>query len=127
MLVIPTELRPSLIHGIGLFTLKPIAKDTMIAKWVPGFDLTVDVGWWVAAMQVVAADFVHHYGYLDKKDLVWRIPFDNLRFINHSDTPNTHAINEDDYASRDIAAGEELTCDYFTFDLGAEQKLGRSR
>ncbi|EWY40923.1 hypothetical protein N825_33875 [Skermanella stibiiresistens SB22] len=41
---------------------------------------------------------------------------DDARFINHSDTPNVDLIAEGDWrafkAARDIAAGEEITCDY---------------
>ena len=50
--------------------------------------------------------------------------------MNHSDTPNTGAPPADPaeavmtIALRDLAAGEELTCNYFTFDADAPRKLG---
>lgn len=49
------------------------------------------------------------------------------KHMNHSDTPN--CLNtfmdgvEVNIAARDIAPGEELTCDYDRFDLDARQKL----
>ena len=45
-------------------------------------------------------------------------PNDNGRFTNHSATPNVGACVDhsvDSYALRDIAEGEELTCDYAGF------------
>jgi len=55
---------------------------------------------------------------------------DNAKHMNHSDSPNV--VNGEDgdgvetnVAARDIEAGEELTCDYYSFDLDAARKLGR--
>ena len=53
---------------------------------------------------------------------------DHSCFINHSGEPNTGAppnaaLPITTVALRDIAAGEELTCDYFAFDREAESKL----
>ena len=45
-------------------------------------------------------------------------PSDNGRFTNHSCTPNVGACIDnsvDSYALRDIANGDELTCDYAAF------------
>ena len=45
-------------------------------------------------------------------------PFDSGRFTNHSSAPNVGAcVNHSSasYALRNIAAGEELTCDYAAF------------
>jgi SET domain-containing protein len=50
--------------------------------------------------------------------------------MNHADNPNTAGVHESgsiegfDVAMRDIAAGEELTCDYRTFDAHVDLKLG---
>ena len=38
---------------------------------------------------------------------------DDARYMNHADDPNFGFLSEDEaVALRDIAAGEELTCDY---------------
>jgi SET domain-containing protein len=36
--------------------------------------------------------------------------------MNHSPRPNCHETGVQTITSRDIEAGEELTCDYRTFD-----------
>jgi hypothetical protein len=49
--------------------------------------------------------------------------------MNHSDTPNLYDTpdNLQELASRDIEVGEELTCNYFLFDLHAAEKLGQGK
>jgi hypothetical protein len=55
---------------------------------------------------------------------------DNARFMNHADDPNTKGVHEPgaiegyDVATRFIRAGEEMTCDYRTFDAHVDRKLG---
>lgn len=52
---------------------------------------------------------------------------DNSRHVNHAGLPNP--VNTPDgmqeIAARDIAAGEELICNYFVSDLEAAAELGR--
>ena len=54
---------------------------------------------------------------------------DHTCFMNHAPDPNTGAPSDSTppnviVALRDIAAGEELTCDYWAFDAEAREKLG---
>ncbi len=50
--------------------------------------------------------------------------------MNHADDPNTMGVHAEgsidgyDIATRDIAEGEELTCDYRLFDAAYRSKLG---
>lgn len=50
---------------------------------------------------------------------------DLSKHMNHSNSPNL--LDTPDYlqqvAAHDIEVGEELTCNYFTFDLHAYKKL----
>ncbi|PKM07970.1 MAG: hypothetical protein CVV14_06225 [Gammaproteobacteria bacterium HGW-Gammaproteobacteria-4] len=46
------------------------------------------------------------------------VNLDNARYMNHSDTPNLIEVDGCNYTARDIAEGEELTCDYRVFDAG---------
>ncbi len=68
--------------------------------------------------------------YLDAASGLFVLCADNARFMNHADAPNTAGVHEDgaiegyDVATRDIVAGEELTCDYRTFDADVGVKLG---
>ena len=129
MLLIPTEVRPSSIHGLGLFTLVPLRKDQEIACFHHDFDRFYPRGVIVSCYEARCVarmniwDFVQHYGYREIRDELWRLPVDNLRFMNHADDPNTYQGAVSDFAARDIEAGEELTCDYYTFDMDAERKL----
>ena len=115
MFLIPTYLSESPIHGIGVFTPQPIVKGTVLWR----FDPTID---WKIAPEDMAAfpepyrSRLHAYSYRDKEG-TYVLCGDNARFMNHSDDPNC-----DDsgliftVALRDIVAGEELTCDYRSFD-----------
>ncbi len=73
--------------------------------------------------------YVRYYAYLDTKYDKYVLSFDNDRYTNHSKEPNTktHFPPEDSFgvmiATRNIAHGEELTCDYYEFDGEAEWKL----
>jgi hypothetical protein len=57
--------------------------------------------------------------YQDERTGLWVLCSDDARYMNHSDQPNLAIQGEDMHALRDIAAGEELTCDYREFDLQA--------
>ena len=50
---------------------------------------------------------------------------DHSKFVNHSDQPNLLDTPDglSEYAACDIAAGEELTCDYYQSDEKAADKL----
>ena len=69
-----------------------------------------------------------HFAYVSTTTGKGVLCADDARFMNHSDRPNTHSgTDERGYvttiASRDIRAGEEITCDYYEFDTDAEEKL----
>lgn len=65
-------------------------------------------------------EFAARYGYPHMtKPHITVIEFDNGRFMNHCTAPNTDFTDtEKGWAIRDIAAGEEITCDYAQFDPG---------
>jgi SET domain-containing protein len=73
--------------------------------------------------------YLKNFSYLSRFTGVWVLPGDHDRYMNHSDEPNVGMNpngNTENLALRDIAAGEELTCDYRTFDAEWRGKLGRS-
>jgi hypothetical protein len=54
------------------------------------------------------------------------VEFDNGRFMNHAQSPNTDFTDANvGWAIRDIAAGEELTCNYSEFDPSFAMEPGR--
>jgi SET domain-containing protein len=122
MLLVPTFIMQSERHGIGLFAACSIPVGKIIASHYGRLDLSFGTSL-QAIHPPTLRDFVRHYGYHDKVDLLWYLPGDNLRFINHSDQPNVIQDGIQDVAARDIAEGEELLVDYYAFDLDAPWKL----
>ena len=122
MLLVPTELRPSPLHGIGLFASAPIARGTAVWRFAPGFDQEFDDAE-IDRMEPYIRGFFDTYGYLDRTTKRLILCFDNARFTNHSESPNLRPdYTQDpfgiDVALRDIDAGEELTLDYDDFEEG---------
>ncbi len=129
MLLIKTRVGVSKIHGIGLFADAFILKGTPTWMFLEGFDLRLpeDI---LYRLSDPAKDQFLKYSYFDPNLAIYELCSDDARFFNHSDTPNTRSIRletgeEIDVASRDIDQGEELTCDYRTFDGDWKRKLGR--
>ncbi len=115
MLLVPTRLDRSPIHGLGVFAAAPIAAGTAVWRFTRGFDLDLDP----RALDAQPEHFVavmRHYGYIDANLQRFVLCCDDYRFVNHSDHPNLRAEPLEphgiDVAVRDIAAGEELTVDY---------------
>ena len=114
MLLVKTYLAASPIHGIGLFAAEPIAKGTLIWRFDARIDrrLSKDER---QALAEPARSFVATYSYPERVGSdVYLLDGDHARFMNHSATPNTDC-EVDTIATRDIAAGEELLCDYRQF------------
>ena len=128
MLRVPTDLRPSSIHGIGVFAAEPIPAGTEVWRFSPGLDLDLDSSV-VEDLPRHLQDWFAHFGYVDFHLDRLIVCLDNARFINHSAAPNLRSdYSADrygpDFAVRDIEAGEELTADYAEFER--EQESGRS-
>ena len=127
MLLVPTRLAQSAIHGLGVFAVAPIAKGTAIWRFASGLDMEFDPAI-VDTLPAHVQTFFSHYGYLDRNMRRIILCFDDARFVNHSDTPNVATDYAQhpyglDVALRDIAAGEELTMDYAGFEESAERGL----
>lgn len=86
------------IHGRGLFAGCDISLGTYLGCY-EGRETTSD------GMHVL---------WVEQDDDSW-LGFDGsneLRYLNHSATPNCELDGQELYAARDIRAGEELTIDY---------------
>ena len=128
MLRVPTHLRPSSIHGIGVFAAERIPAGAEVWRFSPGFDLDLDPSV-VEDLPEHLRDWFAHFGYVDFHLDRLIVCLDNARFINHSRAPNLRSdYSADrygpDFAVRDIEAGEELTADYAEFER--ELESGRS-
>lgn len=129
MLMVKTRLGPSSIAGIGLFADEDIPAGTVTWRFVPGFDqLFCEQD--IAGRPEPARSELLNYTYKHPETGRYVYCLDNARFMNHADDPNTRGVHVSasiegyDVATRDIAKGEELTCDYFTFDGNVDDKLG---
>ena len=115
MLRVKTVVKQSSISGLGLFAVEPIERGRV--TWV--FDATIDQR--IGAEDLnrlpeVARQFLVRYGFFSKDGATLFHCADDLRFINHSAAPNIGSTPFKDRALRDIAAGEELTCDYAAYE-----------
>jgi hypothetical protein len=114
MLLVETELRPSRIHGTGVFLLKPVKKGEPIWR----FDSRIDRVYSeeeVASLPDHVREFLHTYSTWHEASRLWILCGDNGRHFNHSDTPNTLSLGVgygDDVAAEDLPAGAELTTNY---------------
>ena len=115
MLRVRTYLAPSGIEGIGLFAAEPIARGTLIWKFHETFDMKVDLRT-VPEEDVLVRETLMRYGYQPGDEPVYILCGDNARFMNHSPTPNADDVGDLTIARIDIAAGEEITCNYARFD-----------
>lgn len=127
----PYELRFSLIAGRGIFATAPIARGTRVWRYEVGVNvLEHDEASLRKRLAGVSAEealdlLEHVYSYrsacVDDPPCVIEI-LDDGKVWNHAPDHNTgnHPDGTGDgvssYARRDIAAGEELTDDYGTFD-----------
>jgi uncharacterized protein len=125
MLLIKTFVRASAVHGLGLFAAAAIPKHTPIWRFDPWLDRIISPGD-LLALPEAAREFVSQYGFR-LVDGGWIVDGDNARFMNHGSPPNQGKLEKDaphTVALRDIAAGEEILCDYYAFDTEAGAKLG---
>lgn len=116
-MTIPNYVGPSAIEGVGVFAADPVKAGSVIWVLDEKFDLLVPTAE-LKALPELPREFFERYGYqhMTRPGLTV-LQFDNGRFMNHSDNPNTDFHDpERGWALRDIAAGEELTCNYAEFD-----------
>ena len=116
MMMVDTELRPSPIHGLGVFLLAPVREGELIWR----FDARIDRVYTsaeVASLPDHVQRYVRTYSTWHEQTRLFVLCGDNGRFFNHAEVPSTrsNAISfGEDHAARDLAAGEELTSDYST-------------
>jgi len=120
MLLVHTRIKPSDLHGIGLFVVQPVPKGTHIWKYEPGFDIELTEER-LQTLSEAARGQIVNYVYKSAVTGNWILCGDDARFINHSSEPNLGVVQVEGeqetraLAARDIQAGEELTLDYVIF------------
>ena len=116
MLQVNTYVAASPIEGVGVFTAEPIAKGQIVWSFDPLFDRLISMADYERAKPQVR-DFLDKYAYPSPDQPGFVVyESDNGRFMNHTSTPNLDFSDHGGArALRDIAAGEELTCNYADF------------
>lgn len=117
MFLVPTFLAPSEIHGMGVFAARDIPADTRIWTFTDGVDWRLSPDDMARIPQAFQAA-LRAWCYLDADSGCYVLCGDNGKFMNHSFDPNC-ADPDGAYTVtlRRVAAGEELTCDYRSFDV----------
>ncbi|HSG08719.1 MAG TPA: SET domain-containing protein [Longimicrobiales bacterium] len=115
MLRVPTFVATSPIAGVGLFAATDLPAGTVI------WDFTEGVDWRIAPAEFELfpepyRSRLRHYVY-EEDSGTFVLCGDNAKFMNHSDVPNCDdPEGEHTITNRYVRAGEELTCDYRSFD-----------
>ena len=116
LFLISTYVARSDIEGVGVFSAEFVRKGAVISRFDPDFDRLIPTRDYLAAPAYLKS-LLDRYAFPHPgapEFIVYEV--DNSRFMNHSLTPNTdYSDFAAGFALRDIAAGEELTCDYNTF------------
>jgi SET domain-containing protein len=128
MMLVRTRVGPSRIHGSGLFAVDPLPAGTPIWRFQPGFDHDFAPEQF-AALPAIAREHTRWFCFVSKADGHVILSGDHACFINHSPEHNTGAPPNapapvTTVALRDSAAGEEITCDYWSYDADTPWKLG---
>jgi SET domain-containing protein len=130
MMLVRTYLAPSEIQGLGVFAGEFIRAGMQMWALNPKFDIFLHASE-IESLPVHMLDFVERYSYPHlEMPGVRVVDCDDGKFMNHSATPNTDfRIFEKGFAIKDIAAGDEITCNYYEFDpdfrgFGTAAELG---
>jgi len=104
------EVRKSPIHGVGLFTLKPLANGHVLVR--------LD-GQRVSIVEAPGVLFTLEWNALSQTELLVRGIRTSYGYINHSRTPNLaiDPATQEIRAVREITASEELLLDYLAQPL----------
>ena len=113
-------IKPSPLHGIGVFAIRDIPKGTQnifskgVGDWIKVSKEEVE------ALPQHSKDLIENHCLFDEDhyfipDYGFKL-VDLVIYLNHSETPNVISLNdgEEFEAIRDIANGEELLVDYGT-------------
>jgi SET domain-containing protein len=125
VLLIDVYLKKSEIEGLGVFARQPVAKGEVMWEFHPEFDRAVPRNVYERTSGPMR-NWLDRYGYPsigDHDTIIFEL--DDARYMNHSGEPNMVFVDANKaVAMRDIAADEELTCDYGAFFPGGFEFLG---
>ncbi len=112
MLLVPTYVTMSGIHGLGVFADKDIKKGERVWTFDPRWDHFIEDSEF-GRLSKVQQKFLKIYAYHNHHHGTgYILESDNGRFMNHTTEPNLDFAKLDGFALRDIKKDEEMTCDY---------------
>lgn len=115
MFFIKIHLDKSKVHGIGLFASEDIKKGAKI--YAPNLELDLFLTEkQFNALHEKEQEMIKHYGYFDKKMGKWHLAHDDIRYCNHSTSPNIGLKQGILIALKDINKDEEILQDYSDFE-----------
>ena len=116
MFIIKTTVKPSTIHGLGVFAEENLKAGSIIWKFQENFDIVLNDQQY-NDLPDLAKEYFKTYSYYSKNEGGYVLCGDNARYTNHSLNPNTISINNIETISNiDINIGDEITENYHTFD-----------
>lgn len=115
MIIVPTYLEKSDIHGFGVFAKAFIPKGTKVWEFNPLFDIRFSQEQFDQLPEAARQEIeIHLYQPEPDGDLYYESTMG--KYMNHSREPNVDFTEVGvGWATRDIQPGEELTCDYRHF------------
>ena len=117
MLRVKVKVVESPVQGKGIVAVEFIPKGTVTWQYDPGIDIAYEPTEIEALDEEKRTDLMR-YLYFDYKLNKYILCSDDQKYINHSRQPNITSTPEQDVAARDIAAGEELVCNYEDYESG---------
>jgi len=125
MLLVRTYVGASPIHGLGCFAAQPIVQGARVWELTPGFDVVMTEPQW-QRLPAWQREHLSTHAYLDSQLRMWVYCADDARFFNRARPPTVVAASAFvDIAIRDIAVGEEITCDYSLFDASPKKEASQ--
>lgn len=115
MIIVPTYLNKSEIHGFGVFAKDFIPEGSKVWEFNPTFDITFTEQQFEALPAATRAEIEIHLYQPEPGGLLY---YESTmgKYMNHSRAPNVDFSEVGaGWATRDIQPGEELTCDYRHF------------
>jgi len=115
MIIVPTYLNKSEIHGFGVFAKGFIPRGAKVWEFNPTFDITFTEQQFEALPPATRAEIEIHLYQPEPGGLLY---YESTmgKYMNHSREANVDFSEIGvGWATRDIQAGEELTCDYRHF------------
>ena len=118
---VPYDIKPSPLGGVGLFAREFIAEGSLVWKTAPGVNCKGITETEVRAHLDSLATHEEKYYFASHiwvgDGLAWYpLNGDHVDLWNHSNDANIADGSFDGIASRDIQAGEEMLCDYSSFE-----------